>query len=77
MADSYTITSQVPDMELNDANTGFVNGWKIGYKVTSGPAINTSGTIFVSNDEHNAATVGAMIAAKISDLGEIAQLGKG
>lgn len=75
MADSYTITSQAPDMELNNAGTGFINGWKVTYKVTSGPANGTIGSVFVSDDNHNAKDVGSAIAAKISDLGEIAQLG--
>lgn len=75
MADTYTITSQAPDMELNNAGTGFINGWKISYRVTSGPAQGTVGTVFVSDDDHNAATVSSLIAAKINDLGEIAKLG--
>lgn len=75
MADTYTITSQSPDVQLNSAGTQFEAGWKIGYKVTSGPAMGASGTLFVSNDNHNAADVGAAIASKISDLAEIAQLG--
>lgn len=75
MADTYTITSQTPDIELNQAGSGFVNGWKITYRVTSGPAIGTNGSVFVTDDQHNAADVGSMIAAKIKDLGDIAQLG--
>lgn len=75
MADSYTITSQAPDMELNNAGTGFINGWKITYKVTSGPANGTIGSVFVSDDDHNAASVKSQIEAKIKDLGEIATLG--
>lgn len=75
MADTYTITSQAPDMELNNAGTGFINGWKVTYKVTSGPATGTVGSVFVSDDDHNAKTVSSQIAAKIADLGEIAQLG--
>lgn len=75
MADTYTITSQAPDMELNNAGTGFINGWKVTYKVTSGAANNTVGSVFVSDDDHNAATVKSLIEAKIRDLGEIATLG--
>lgn len=75
MPDTYQITSQAPDMELNPAGTGFTNGWKITYRVTSGPAIGTNGSVFVTDDQHNAEQVGSMIAAKISDLGAIAQLG--
>ena len=76
MADNYTVTAQTPDIEMNDAGSGFVNGWKISYKVTSGAATGATGTLFVSNDNHNAEYVGREIAAKVSDLAEIAQLGK-
>jgi len=75
MADTYTITSQTPDMELNPSGSGFINGWKVSYRVTSGPAINTNGSVFVSDDDHNAAMVGQLISAKIADLSDIAQLG--
>lgn len=75
MADTFAITAQSPDTELNDAGTGFQQGWKIAYKVTSGPASNTVGTIFVTNDNHNATYVANAIAAKVKDLGDIAQLG--
>ena len=74
MAETFTITSQAPDIELNDAGTGFINGWKITYKVTSGAAQGTTGTLFVSEDNHNAADVGSMIAAKLEQLDAIAKL---
>lgn len=74
MGESYAITSQAPDMELNDAGTGFINGWKITYKVTSGAAQGTSGTVFVGNDQHNANDVKSLIEAKIADLDAIAKL---
>lgn len=75
MGESYAIISQTPDMELNDAGTGFINGWKITYKITSGPATGTPGTIFVGKDQHNAADVASLIEAEIKDSHEIAQLG--
>lgn len=74
MGETYAITSQAPDMELNTAGTGFTNGWKITYKVTSGAAQGTTGTIFVGEDQHNASDVASLIQAKIADLDEIAKL---
>lgn len=75
MATSYQIESQAPDMEPNAAGTAFVNGWKITYKVTDGPAKGTVGQLFVSDADHNATYVGEAIAAKISDIADIATLG--
>jgi len=77
MAITYTIVSQAPDQELNPAGTGFDQGWTITYQVTSGPASGTTGKIFVTNAQHNAATVGPLIEAKVSDVSDIASLGKG
>lgn len=74
MAETYTITSQAPDMELNDAGTGFINGWKVTYKVTSGAAKDTIGSVFVGPSQHNAADVKSLIEAKIADLDAIAKL---
>lgn len=73
--ETYVIKLQTPDLEPNDAGTGFVNGWKVTYRVTSGPANGTNGSVFVTNDQHNAAAVNALIRAKIKDLTEIASLG--
>lgn len=74
MAETYTITNQEPDMELNAGGTGFVNGWKVTYKVTSGAAQGTTGTLFVDEDHHTAADVASQIAAKIAHLDAIAKL---
>lgn len=75
MAKRYVVTSQVPDMEPNTAGTGFVNGWKVSYRVVSGPAMGTNGNVFVTEDQHNPDDVGSMIAAKLDQLDGIAQLG--
>lgn len=77
MADNYTITSQSQSTEINPAGNGFMDVWKIGYKVTSGSATGTTGTVTVTEDDHNAKAVKAAIEAKIASLGEIAALGKG
>jgi hypothetical protein len=77
MAEKYEIVSQTPDIELNSAGTGFINGWQIAYKITTGPAKGTPGTVFVGKDQHNAVDVASIIAAEIQDSHEIAQLGDG
>lgn len=77
MAESYTLVSQVPDQEISPSGGNFESGWLLTYKITSGPATGTSGRLFVTNEQHNAATVGPMIAAKVADATEIAKLGMG
>ena len=75
MPETYVVTGQAPDMELNDAGSGFVQGWKVTYRVTSGPAKGTVGTIFVPNSDHNSDYVSAEIADKVKDLTDISSLG--
>lgn len=75
MPETYVVTGQAPDMELNDAGSGFVQGWKVTYRVTSGPAKGTVGTVFVPNSDHNADYVSTEIAAKVKDLTDISSLG--
>lgn len=75
MTESFKVTSQSPDMELDSTGGRFVNGWKVTYEVTSGPASGNTGTVFVPDSGHNAANVGAVIAAKVQDLTDIAGLG--
>lgn len=75
MPETFAITGQAPDMELNDAGSGFVQGWKITYRVTSGAAKGTVGTVFVPNADHNPDYVSTEIAAKVKDLTDIASLG--
>jgi hypothetical protein len=72
----YTVTSQSQSTEINPAGNGFISVWNVTYKVTSGPAANTSGTVTVPDDQHNAVSVKAAIEAKIAQLSDIASLGK-
>lgn len=76
MAETFKVTSQSPDLELDSTGGRFVNGWKVTYEVTSGPASGTPGTVFVTEANHNAQALNAAISAKVKDLTEIAQLGQ-
>lgn len=75
MADNYQVVSQSQEPEINPAGTGFIQAWHIVYKVTSGPAKGTMGTISVPEDEHNADTVKGLIEDKIQALSDVANLG--
>lgn len=76
MADyGYTVTSQSQSTEINPAGNGFMSVWNISYKVTDGPAKNTTGTVTVPEDEHTAPQVKALIEAKIAQLAAVASLG--
>ena len=73
---AYTVTSQSQSTEINPAGNGFISVWNITYKVTSGPASGTVGSVTVTDDQHNAAAVKTAIEAKIAQLSDIASLGK-
>lgn len=75
MAESYKVLSQVQDIEINPAGTGFMDVWKISYRVTSGPASGTIATVTVPNEDHTAEGVSAAIAAKVAQLSAVAKLG--
>jgi len=75
MADTYQITMQKQDTVINPAGTNFDDIWEIHYKVTSGPARNTTGVVKVGESDHNAAFVDAAIRDKISALQDISKLG--
>lgn len=75
MAGSYKVLNQVPDLELDPVAGRFVNGWKVTYQVTGGAADQTTGTVFVTDANHNARALDAIISAKVTDLNEIAGLG--
>lgn len=75
MASNYQILSQSPSIQINPAGTGFENVWEITYRVTDGPAKGTVAVATVSNDDHNASAVQAVIESKISDLEGVANLG--
>lgn len=74
-AEKYVITSQSQAQEINPAGTGFMTVWNIGYRVTTGPAAQSVGTVQVRSEDHNAETVGQLIAAKVADLTAVASLG--
>lgn len=74
MADNYQVLSQRPDIELSDTGIGFQNVWIVTYKVTSGPSKGTTGSITVTNEDHNAEYVKATIEDKIAHLDNIASL---
>lgn len=74
MADNYVILNQRPDVELSDTGVGFQDVWRIAYKVTAGPSTGTTGTVTVTNDNHNAAYVKQAIEGKIAHLDAIASL---
>lgn len=74
MADNYTILNQRPDIELSDTGVGFQDVWRVNYRVTDGPSKGTTGTVTVTNDNHNAAYVKAAIEDKIKTLDEVASL---
>lgn len=76
MADNYQILSQHPTVQINPAGTGFENVWEVQYKVTDGPAKGTVAIATVSDEDHNADAVSAVIESKISDLEGVANLGK-
>ena len=75
MADSYKITGQKQNVQISPAGAGFENVWDITYKVTSGPAANTVGTVTVLDADHNAKYVQQAIEEKIATLAAVASLG--
>lgn len=75
MPDTYKVLSQVQDIEINPAGTGFMDVWKITFRVTSGPASGAIPTVIVPDEQHNAEDVGKVIAAKIAQLAAVAKLG--
>ena len=76
MAETFKLISQSQSNEINPAGTGFVAVWNITAKVTSGAAKDSMVTIQVPESEHNAETVGKMLAAKVADLTDRASLSK-
>jgi hypothetical protein len=76
MANTYKIISQSQTQEINPSGTGFMEMWSIGFKITSGPASGTNGTVLVTTEDHNVSAVKAAVDAKVADLSEIASLGQ-
>jgi hypothetical protein len=72
----YSITSQSQSTEINPAGNGFIPVWNVTYKVTSGPATGTVGSIQFTEDQHTATHVKAAIETKIAALSDVASLGK-
>lgn len=75
MAETFKLIGQQQTSEINPGGTGFMEVWNVTAQVTSGPAKGTNFTVQVPSDEHNAETVGKMLAAKVVDLSAIAALG--
>lgn len=73
-AQSWTVTSQRLDTELNDSGLGFQPVWRVSYKVTSGPAQGTTGYVNVPADQYNADTVKAAIDSQVAHLHNVASL---
>lgn len=71
---TWTVTAQRLDTELSDSGTGFVPVWRVSYKVTSGPAIGTTGYVNIPADQYNADTVKATIDAAVTHLHNVASL---
>lgn len=76
MAESYKVLSQSQAQEINNAGTGFMQVWNVTAQITTGPAKGENLTIQVPAEDHNAETVGKMIAAKVADLTAVAELGQ-
>lgn len=72
---TYQVLSQTQDTEINHAGTGFMEVWKIVYKITSGPAEGTIATVTIPDSDHTATGVDAAIAGKVATLSEVASLG--
>jgi hypothetical protein len=72
----YVITQQTQGTELDPMGGRFIPVWNIAYKVTAGPAANAMGVVQVTEDQHNAAAVKALIEAKIKALSDVASLGR-
>lgn len=75
MAETFKITGQKPDLELDQVAGRFINGWLVSWEVTSGPASGTAGTTFVTEAQHNASDLNGIISAKVKSITEVAQLG--
>jgi hypothetical protein len=76
MADTYRITYQTEEPDLDKTGRRFVNVWHVSYEVTSGPARGTIGTIKVQNEDHTPEYIDMAIRAKIAALHGIASLGE-
>ena len=57
MASDYTVGNPSMETSISDAGTGFVQSWKVPYKVTDGAAKGTVGHVLIPADQYNAATV--------------------
>lgn len=75
-SDTYSIVSQNQTTDINPSGTGFHQVWEVTFKVTSGPAKGTLGTLTFPEDEHTADVVAKAIADKVSALTAVASLGK-
>jgi hypothetical protein len=74
MADNYKVLNQRPDIELSPTGIGFQNVWIIAYQVTDGPSKGTTGSVTVTDADHNAPYVKRAIEAKLAHLDGIASL---
>lgn len=74
MADNYQVISQRPDVQIADTGIGFQDVWHITYKVTAGPGSGTTGTLTVTDANHNADYIKQAIEDKIKHIQAIANL---
>jgi hypothetical protein len=75
MPDNYAIAYQKQATDLDPVTGMFHNVWEVTFKVTSGPASGTSGTLAFPESDHTADKVKAAIESKIADLSAVASLG--
>lgn len=74
MADMWEIKAQTEDTQISDTGPGFTTVRKVTYRVTSGPAKGTQGTVSIPIDEYNAQTVKNAIDAAVYHLDQVANL---
>lgn len=74
MADMWQIISQTEDTEISDTGPGFTTVRKVTYKVTSGPARGTTGSVTIPLDEYNAQTVKNAIDGAVYHIDQVANL---
>lgn len=74
MADMWTIVNQRQDTVLDENGPGFSTVWEVTYRITSGPASGTRGTVRIPVDQYNANTVKETISAAVYHVDAVAGL---
>ena len=74
MADTWSVTSIRQETQLSDNSDGFRPVFKVGYRVTSGPAQGTVGHVFIPAADYDENVVGGAIQRIVEQHQRISNL---